>query len=216
MPDGIERGDCEMRRKWLLFLILCVFVVPMHSIAQTDDPYFNAGYLIGSAIRQGVDNYRSRQAEQERIEREREEADRAYRLEQQRIANERYAAEQAAREREAEVKRAEEERLRIAEEARKAEEERIRIAEEAEAERLRLAREAESAKMAENAVIENREYNNNVQILSSKNSVKFLTDEGETIYLHVMFHGMDEGSYLSFSNRSNKSIRLFGVAGKQE
>ena len=59
----------------------------MHSIAQTDDPYFNAGYLIGSAIRQGVDNYRSRQAEQERIEREREEADRAYRLEQQRIAN---------------------------------------------------------------------------------------------------------------------------------
>lgn len=51
-------------------------------------------------------------------------------------------------------------------------------------------------------------YNSNAQTLSSVNSVKFLTEEGEDIWLHILYHGLDEGSYLSFTNHSDKAKRL--------
>lgn len=61
----------------------------MKCIAQTDDPYFNAGLLIGSSIRNAIDNSRAKKAEQDRREQERLEAQRAYELEQQRLELER-------------------------------------------------------------------------------------------------------------------------------
>jgi len=57
-------------------------------------------------------------------------------------------------------------------------------------------------------VDEYRSYNKNSQILSSSNSVRFLTDEGKSIYLHVLFHGYNEGSYLSYNNNSDKTRLL--------
>lgn len=53
-----------------------------------------------------------------------------------------------------------------------------------------------------------RSTNNNTQILSSSNSVQFLTEEGESIWLHILYHGFKEGSYLSYSNHSDKMRRL--------
>ena len=181
-----------MKKSLFILFLAVVFAVPMKSVAQSDDPYYNAGYLIGSAIRQGVENRRARQAEEERRERERLEAERAYELEQQRIANERYAIQQ----REAEARRAEEERLRIAREAQKAEEE-----------RLRLLQEAQAVKNAEAAAKEYRESNRNVQVLTSNNSVEFLSDAGESIYLYVQNHS-DGGAYLAYYNTDDTERRI--------
>lgn len=172
-----------MKKSFFIFLLAVIFAAPMKSVAQSDDPYYNAGYLIGSALRQGIENRRARQAEEEERERQRLEADRAYELEQQRIANERYAIQQ----REAETRRAEEERLRIANEAKKAEEERLRIAQEAkkaEEERLRLLNSGSTA-LENNSIIENREDNKNVHVLTKDNGVRFLTDESVPVYLGI-------------------------------
>ncbi len=164
-------GLINMKKCLLLALVFsCLLVVPQQIKAQSYEDYYNAGYILGASIRKAVDNKRAREAEQQRREQERLEAERAYELEQQRIANERYAIQQ----REAEARRAEEERLRIANEAKKAEEE-----------RLRLEREALSARQHENSAKEYREYNSNVQILNSGDFVKFLTDDGDAIYLSV-------------------------------
>ena len=99
-------------KRFIIFSIVFFSISPI--IAQTADDYYNAGYFIGSTIRQAVNNSRERKAEQERQEMERLERERAYRLEQQRIENERYAIQQ--REKEAQ---------REKEEAQKAKEENI-------------------------------------------------------------------------------------------
>ncbi len=173
-----------MKKCLLLALVFsCLLVIPQQIKAQSYEDYYNAGYIIGASIRQAVDNNRARKAEQERLERERLEADRAYELEQQRLANERYAIQQ----REAEARRAEEERLRIANEAKKAEEERLRIAQEtkkAEEERLRLLGSGSTA-LENNSIIENREDNKNVHVLTKDNGVRFLTDESVPVYLGI-------------------------------
>ncbi len=63
-----------------------------------------------------------------------------------------------------------------------------------------------SARLSEN-VYKNRDYNNNVHTLSSNGSVKFLTDEGEAIYLYVLDHS-NGGTYMSYYNHDNKERRL--------
>lgn len=145
-----------MKKCLLLALVFsCLLVIPQQIKAQSYEDYYNAGYIIGASIRQAVDNNRARKAEQERLERERLEADRAYELEQQRIANERYAIQQ----REAEARRAEEERLRLLGSG--------------------------STALENNSIIENREDNKNVHVLTKDNGVRFLTDESVPVYLGI-------------------------------
>lgn len=100
---GYNGAYIIMKRVIVLLTILCCFLIPIYSIAQSYDDYYNAGYILGASIRQAVDNNRARKAEEERKEIERLERDRAYRLEKQRIENERLAIQQ----REAEAKQAE-------------------------------------------------------------------------------------------------------------
>ena len=189
VPDGIEQGKKKMKKSLLLAIVFsCLLVVPQQIKAQTYDDYYNLGYILGAGAKKLVENKRAREAEQQRIEREREEAQRQYELEQQRIANERYAIQQ----REAEARRAEEERLRLANEAKRAEEE-----------RLRLEREAASARQQENAAKEYREYNSNVQILSPGDFIKFLTDDGESVYMSI-----DENMDLFYNNPTDKEVRI--------
>lgn len=206
-----------MKKVCLLFVLAVVFAIPQQSMSQSLEDYYNAGYILGASIRQAVDNSRARKAEQERLEMERLEAERRYELEQQRIANERYAIQQ----REAEARRAEEERLRIAQEAKKAEEERLRLAQEAqrlEEERLKSRNNVYGEdygapsirpyyRERPNTNHSANEYNSNVQILSSNNSVKFLTDDGEAVYLYVLDHS-DGGTYMSYYNHDSKERRL--------
>ena len=67
-------------------------------------------------------------------------------------------------------------------------------------------KEVESYYVSEKAN-ECRSYNSNVQILTSDNSVKFLTDKGEPIYLYVLPHS-NGGTCMSIYNHSDELIWL--------
>ena len=56
-------------------------------------------------------------------------------------------------------------------------------------------------------VLENREYNRNAQILSSENTVTFLTDEGDPVVLYVLPHS-NGGTYMYLYNNSDQLIWL--------
>lgn len=66
----------------------------------------------------------------------------------------------------------------------------------------------DTGKESDNTNSANKYYNNKVQKLSSYNTVKFLTNSGQTVSLNVMNRGFAKGSCLYYNNHSGKAQLL--------
>jgi hypothetical protein len=191
-----------MKRVLTIIVFAIIFSFYNNVNAQSYDDWYNFGATIGSAIRQGVDNKREREAEEARQAAERQrQQDEYYRQQaaQQAEYNRQEAARQAEANRQAEL-------ARQADAARQAEaerQERARIQEDTrqrEAREEAAKREAIQEKNAQMASYNSQ--NAERRILSLRNPVTFISMEGDDIFL--MFTSEKKFAYKNTSDYQQK------------